>query len=143
MTTAAFVGRTYLERGDGGSPETYTRVCQTFGMSGIGQTNDQIEATNFCSGGSKEYIAGLADGAEVTFELNFETAAQVIRDMIADVQAKATRAFRVVCDDDDDDIANFSFYFVGTCISWVFNPSATDRNTINFTVKISGAITIV
>lgn len=69
---SSFVGNAFLYRGDGGSPEVFTRVCQAFGISGIGQTNEQVDATTFCSGGVKEYIAGLADGTEVTLELNLE-----------------------------------------------------------------------
>lgn len=141
MTTEAFVGKVFLERGDGGSPESYTRVCQIFGISGVGQTNALVDATTFCSNGSREYIPGLADGSEVTLNANFETAAAVLRSMIADVKNKATRAFRIVLDDDIN--PPVTLYFNAACLSWELGPSIDNKNTINFGVKISGDIDIV
>lgn len=140
MTTQAFVGNIFLARGDGGSPEAYTRVCQVFGISGVGQTNEQIEATTFCSGGIKEYIAGLADGQECTLELNFETAAQAIKDMIADVKAKRVRSLRLECDGNGDGVVDLYISYQATCLSWVLNPSPNAKNTINFGFKISGDV---
>jgi hypothetical protein len=140
MTTEAFVGKVFLERGDGGSPETYTRVCQIFGISGVGQTNALVDATTFCSNGSREYIPGLADGSEVTLNANFETAAAVLRSMITDVKNKATRAFRIVLDDDVNPAV--TLYFSAACLSWELGPSIDNKNTINFGVKISGDIDI-
>jgi len=77
MTTEAFVGNVFLHRGKTGSPAEYERVCQVFSIGGLGATNALIDATTFCSGGSREYIGGLADGAEMTLELNYETARRV------------------------------------------------------------------
>lgn len=143
MTTNAFVGKVFLERGDGGSPETYTRVCQIFGIGGLGQTNALVDATTFCSGGSREYIPGLADGSEVTLNANFETASfgtSQLKDMIDDVTDKATRAFQVVLDDGVN--PKVTLAFLAACLSWELGPSIDNKNTINYTVKISGAITI-
>lgn len=149
MTTKAFVGNVFLARGDGGSPEAYTRICAAFGISGVGQQNEQIEATNFCSGGVKEYIAGLADGTEVTLELNLETqlvagsSAQAIRDMITDVKNKATRAFQLQIDGGTNPgTPDLYITYSATCLSWVLNPSINSKNTINFGFKISGDVVI-
>ena len=102
MTTNAFVGEIYLYRGDG-SPATYTKVCQVFSISGVGQTNALVDATTFCSAGSREYVGGLADGTEITVEANYESAAMsdgspegVLYKMIQDVTNKTTREFKVV-----------------------------------------------
>lgn len=138
--TEAFVGKMYLERGDAGSPTTYTRVCQIFGIGGLGQTNALVDATTFCSGGVNEYIGGLADGSEVSLNANFETAAQVLRDMIQDVKDKATRAFRVVADDEINPA--LYFYLSAVCLSWQLGPSVDGKNTIDFGIKISGDIVI-
>lgn len=146
MPNNAFVGNMFLYRGDGGSPQTFSRVCQAFGISGVGQANEQQESTTFCSGGVKEYIAGLADGSEVTFELNYETVqpeAQVILDMIQDVKQKRRRDFEIRVDGDNDgadDDARFSFNL--TCLSWTLNPNVSAKNTITFTGKINGDINI-
>jgi hypothetical protein len=143
MTTDAFVGKVFLERGEGASPEIFTRVCQIFGIGGLGQTNALVDATTFCSGGSREYIAGLADGSELTLNANFETkdfTTSQIKKMIDDVAAKATRAFQVVANDGINPAVTLSF--LAACLSWELGPSIDNKNTINFTVKISGNITI-
>jgi hypothetical protein len=143
MTTNAFVGEIYLYRGDG-SPVSYTKVCQVFSISGVGQTNALIDATTFCSTG-REYISGLADGTEITIEANYESDAMeaspqgIIYKMIDDVKNKVTREFKVV---DENASPHLAFVFSGTCLSWTLNPSVDDRNTITFTVKVSGDITI-
>lgn len=139
----AFVGRVFLARGDGGSPEAFTRVCQNFGISGLGQTNDQIDATTFCDVGSKAYIAGLADGASVTLEMNFETVAPdaaVLAAMRLDVKNKANRDFQIQVEGTTVGVIDLIFQFTATCIGWTLNPSPTAKNSISFAIKISGDI---
>lgn len=138
-----FVGNIFLARATDASPTVFERVCEVFGIGGVGQTNEQVESTTFCSGGVKEYLAGLADGSEVTLELNFKTTVgHVIRDMIQDVKDKRVREFRLECDGDGDGVVDMTFTFDATCLSWVLNPSVNSKNTINFGVKISGDIAI-
>lgn len=139
MTTEAFVGNVFFERGNGGTPEVYTRICQVREISGLGQTNDLIDVTTFCSEGSREYIGGLADGEEVTIGMNYETSSAQIAAMIADVNNKATRAFRLVIDSGSPSVI---ISFSAAAIGWVLNPAVDDANQISFTLKISGDITI-
>lgn len=139
MATEAFVGNIFLDRGNGASPEVFTRVCQVFGLSGLGESNELVEATNFCSAGSREYIGGLADGEEMTVECNYEQGNAALLAMIADVKAKATRNFQVSVEDSSPAEV---FSFAAVCLAWVLNPAVDDRNTISFTLKISGSITI-
>ena len=139
MTTNAFVGNVFLEREKSGSPNEYTRMCEVFGISGLGQVNALIDATTFCSGGSREYIGGLADGTEVTLECNFETGSTAERSLIASVAAKETLGFRLAVDDGSP---TMFFTFDAVCLSWTFNPSVDDRNTISFGLKVSGDIVI-
>jgi hypothetical protein len=140
----AFVGNVFLWRGDGGSPQGFTIVCEAFGISGIGETNDQIESTDFCSGGNKEYIAGLADGSEITLELNFIAKNIAARDIqsqfIADVKNKVVRDFELRVDHDDDGVTDLTFHFAATALSWTLNPSPTAKNSISFGLKISGGV---
>lgn len=148
MSRDAFVGNTILWRGDGASPQNFTAVCEAFGISGIGETNDQIEATDFCSGGVKEYIAGLADGSEITLELNFIAKASAADKMaiqaafIADVKNKAIRDFQLRCDGDGDGITDLTFHWAATALSWTLNPSPTAKNSISFGLKITGGVDI-
>lgn len=148
MSRNAFVGRTILYRGDGASPENFTQVCEAFGISGIGETNDQIDATDFCSAGVKEYIAGLADGSEITLELNFTASAAAAASMaiqaamIADVKNKAIRDYQLRCDGDGDGVTDLTFHWAATALSWTLNPSPTAKNSISFGMKITGGVDI-
>jgi len=138
MTTNAFVGGIKLWREKPGSPGEYTAICQVTDISGLGQTNPLLDATTFCST-AREYIGGLPDGTEMTLTLNFERDATVEFDMIRDVQAQATRGFRVTVEEGSPAI---KFDFDGLCLSWTLNPSVSDINQIVFGLKISGDITI-
>lgn len=142
MATSAFVGKVYFERGDGATPtEVFTRVCQIFSLGGIGQTNALVEATTFCSSGSMEYIGGLADGAEITLEANYERGTNSLKTMITDVTNKRSGNYHIVVGDVGD--ANIeTFAFAALALGWTLNPSVEGRNTISYTVKISGPITI-
>ena len=135
----AFVGNIYFERGDGGSPESFDRVCSVMSLSGLGETNDLVDVTTFCSTGNREYISGLADGQEITVEANYETDSAELASMIADVKAKTNKNYRVVVESGSPTQV---LSFAGTPLSWVLNPSVDDKNTISFTIKISGEIEI-
>lgn len=144
MSKDSFVGHVYLYRGDGGSPENFERLCEVFGISGLGETNELIDATDFCSDGVKEYIAGLADGSELTVEANFiakDVAAMVLQNqMIADVKNKTLRDFQLRCDGDLDGVTDLTLHYAAVPLSWTLNPSPTAKNSISFGFKISGGI---
>lgn len=139
MTTEAFVGEMFLDRGDGASPEVFTRICEVFGISGLGESNELVEATSFCSAGNREYIGGLADGEEITVECNYEQGDAGLLAMITDVKNKTTRNFRVSVEHSSPAEV---FSFAAVCLSWTLNPSVDDRNTISFGLKITGSVTI-
>lgn len=139
VQTDAFVGEWYLEVGDGESPETFTRYCEVTSMSGLGQVNDLIDATTVCSGGSRQYIGGLADGQEVTVEANYSQDDTVQSGLITDVKNKTTRNFQVVIEEGSPDK---TFSFAAAMLGWTLVPSVDDKNMIQFTFKISGDITI-
>lgn len=134
----AFVGKTYFERGDGGSPEAFNRICATFSISGLGQTNELVEVTTFCSNGYREYIGGNADGETVTIEANYDPADSDLNTLMDDVTAKINHNYRVVIEEGSPQTV---LSFAATPMSWVINPSVDDRNTVSFTYKISGDIT--
>lgn len=138
MSVRGFVGKIYLELGEG-SPSTFTRLCEATGISGVGQTNELIDDTDFCSNGTREYIAGLADGQEVTVNLKFkQDSTSKIRTLINSVANRGTVELRLVVEEDSPSLLTIRFFAVS--LGWVLNPSFTERNMIDFTFKISGAI---
>lgn len=139
MTTKAFVGKVFLEVGNGASPEVFTRYCEMTSLGGLGQLNSLVDVTTFCSGGSKEYVGGLADGKEVTVEANYDPDNATQAALIAGVKAKSTLHFEVVVEDDSPATV-FSFH--GAMLGWEMVPNISAQNKVSFTFKISGDITI-
>jgi hypothetical protein len=135
----AFIGKMFFERGDGASPEGFARVCQVFSISGLGKTKTLVDVTTFCSNGTREYIPGLADGQEMTIEANYEIGDPNLANLMADADSDTNKNYRVVVGEGSPTTV---FSFAGVPLSWVVNPSVDNRNTITFTIKISGDITV-
>jgi len=70
--TQARIGyRTKLQRSNGASPPEYYTVAEVRNVGGPSLSRDAPEATNMDSDdGWKEFVKGLKDGGEVTFEVN-------------------------------------------------------------------------
>ena len=137
--TAATISKWKAFLGSVGSPVTYTSIEEVFTISGVGQKNDLLDVTSFDSpAGTKEFIGGLADGQEVSIECNYIATAPQQLALLAAVNAKVNRQFRVSY----VGISPAKTYnFTGTPVSWEVTPSVDNKNTIKFSVKISGAIT--
>ena len=134
----AFIGNIFFER-EGSTPGQYDRVCEVFSITGVGETNSLEDVTTFCSGGYREFIGGLADGEEMSIEANYGTSNSMTSLMIDDVKAKTNKNYRLVIEDGSPTTV---MSFAGTPLSWVLNPSVDSKNTISFTVKISGEVAI-
>ena len=71
MTAATLGYGTLLKMGDGASPEVFTTIGEVGDFEDSDDT-ELVEATNHDSLGSRrEYIAGLIDGAEIQFPVNY------------------------------------------------------------------------
>jgi hypothetical protein len=125
------------------SPETMSAVPEVRSLSGLGKTNPLVDVTNFDSA-AREYIAGLADGQEVTLECNYLPGNTVQGNMITGVNNGVNRYLRVRVQDAVHSPTTTKTYTMEvTMLSWVLNPSFEDANTMTFTMKISGDITVV
>lgn len=70
MTSAVIGAGSTLQLGSGASPQVYTTIAEVLRCGPIGSTNPEVDVTNLDST-AKEYIAGLADGNTVEFDLNY------------------------------------------------------------------------
>lgn len=135
----AFTAGLEVKRGDGESSEVFTAISEIVSLGGLGQSNDQIEVTNFDSAGSKEYIGGLADGSELTIECNFLPADVTQQALIGDVDAKTTRNIEITI---TDGTTPKVYTFATAPLKWEISPAVDSQNKISFTLKISGVITV-
>ena len=137
VVSKAFVGKFYLEIGDGNSPQAYARYCEITDLKGLGVKNDQVEVTTFCSGGRKEYISGLGDGSEMTFGANYSLDEPIQEGLMDDVDDKVNRDFQVVVGDDSP-----HRLFSGTLamLSYDIAPSVSKQNVVTFVGKQTGLL---
>lgn len=70
MTLAVLGKNATLGLGSGASPQVYTTIAEVLRCGSIGSSNPEVDVTNLDST-AKEYIAGLADGNNVDFEVNW------------------------------------------------------------------------
>lgn len=139
MPTQANISRWKFRKATAASPATYNDIEEVFSISGLGKTNELVDVTNFDSPvGTKEFIAGLADGSEINVEANYIPNAAQQDAMVAAVNAGTTINFQVAYVGVSPEE---TFSFAGVPLSWSVSPSPTQQNTISFTVKVSGDIT--
>ncbi len=136
MATNAFYAGMIYSIGDGADPEVFATLEEVTDLSGFGETSELIEVTHFGSGGSKEYIAGLADGKEITITCNH------VMDAVQQVFVKGNKGetgnIRIAYTDGTN---TETYDFAAVYLGWETNPSQSDKNSITFTFKISGGIT--
>ena len=70
MTLAVLGSGATLQLGSGASPQVYTTIAEVLRCGPIGSTNPEVDVTNLDST-AKEYIAGLADGNSLEFDVNW------------------------------------------------------------------------
>ena len=70
MTSAVLGKGATLQLGSGASPQVYTTIAEVLRCGPIGSSNPEVNVTNLDST-AQEYIAGLADGNTVDFDVNW------------------------------------------------------------------------
>lgn len=139
MATRATVGYLNLAfQAYTGSPITYRTLEEVTDVSGLGVDSPLIDVTNFDSTpGTKEFVAGPAEGKEVTVTCNLTWQTYQLL-LINYVDNKRSTSFKMTWTGVSP---NRTKTFTAACAGYSFGPSLTAANSITFTLKISGAIT--
>lgn len=87
-----------LQRGDGGGPEVFTTIAEVTNFKGLDENAPQIDVTSLDSA-AMEYIGGLVDGSEITFDCNFVGRDAQQQGLRADLRAGTTRNFKLIAND--------------------------------------------
>jgi hypothetical protein len=141
MATAATISGFSFLLGTAASPQVLTAIEEVISVSGVGKTNQLLDVTNFDSdAGTREYIAGLAEGDEITVECNWKSGATMQLAAMVAVDSGATRNARLRYNNSSP---QRSWSFGAVCLGYAVAPSSTEQNRITFTYKISGAVTRV
>jgi len=137
--TQATISNWQFYIGTDASPQVLSAIEEVFSVSNVGKTTSLVDVTNFDStNNTREYIAGLADGDEITVEANYYPAATNQGVAMTAVDNQATRLGRLSYTGVSPE-KTWSFSMV--CLGYSVVPSPTERNTVQFTFKITGDVT--
>jgi hypothetical protein len=99
MTTKATSTRGIkLQRGDGAGSETFTTIAEVTNIKGPSEKAPQLDATSFDST-AMEYIAGLVDAGDLTFDVNFVASDVQQQGLRTDMRAGTKRNFKLILAD--------------------------------------------
>lgn len=127
---------TKFQRGDGASPEVFATIGEATNISGPALERDTIDVTSHDStNGFREWVGGLKDGGEVSFEVNYDPSIHnVLYDDLNDTQP---RNYKVILPDGvDGDGAEWAFQAFLTGVGQEY--PMDDKLTNEFTFKVSG-----
>src|SRR6185369_2297065 len=108
-TNAKSTKNVKLQRGDGAGSESFTTIAELTTFKGPGEKAPQIDVTSFDST-AREFIAGLTDNGELTFDLNFVGSDAQQQGLRTDSRAGTLRNFKLNLNDhvSDPTIASFA-----------------------------------
>ena len=148
MTVAAVKALgTLLKRGDGGGPEIFATVAEVLNISGPSLSLETIDVTSH--GGWREFITGLANGGEITLELNYipdnashDATAGLLKDFedqISGVLA-TPRNYELVFPDTSNTTWTFAAWI--TAFETTASASGTEKLGASVTLTITGQPTL-
>jgi len=136
MTAAVLGKNATLQLGSGASPQVYTTIAEVLRCGPIGSTNPEVDVTNLDST-AKEYIAGLADGNNVEFDVNY-IAGNTQQDSLRTSQAAgSTVNLRMVWQTSPNTNAQFDLVLLGFQMG---ETSAETQVSATVSGRISGSI---
>jgi predicted secreted protein len=136
--TAAVLGKgATLQLSDDASPEVFTTIAEVLRCGPIGATNPEVDVTNLDST-AKEYIAGLADGNTVDFDVNF-IAGNTQQAALRSAQAAGqTKHLRMIWQTSPNTTADFQLVM----LTFEMGETTPESQVMaSFSGRISGAIT--
>jgi hypothetical protein len=121
-----------------GAPGTWATVTETVKLGGPVMKMDMKEVTEMLSPNTfKEFIAGLRDGGQVTFELNYLPKDAVQTKLITDFQLGTNKKWQIVL---PGSLGTWSFSGFVSDLSPAI--PIDDRATVTGTIKITGMPTL-
>lgn len=125
-----------LQRGDGGGTEVFTTIGEVVNVKGPGEKAASLDATSFDSV-AMEFIAGLSDSGELTFDLNFIGNDAQQQGLRTDMRAGTLRNFKLILTDHATTPTTISFAAIVLAAPEV-SASVNQVIKASATLKISG-----
>lgn len=140
---AFFAQGTRLQVSDGTTPTpTFTTIFEALSISGPGMTADVIDVTSHSStGGFREFIGGLKDGGEITFDVNLDPTNAThndtvgLRRLLLDGTVRAYQMHYT-------DTAASTDTFNGVVVGFEVSAPVDAQLMASMTIKITGPVTL-
>ena len=137
MTVAVLGSGATLQLGSGASPQVYTTIAEVLRCGPIGSTNPEVDVTNLDST-AKEYIAGLADGNSLEFDVNWISSNTQQTSLRTQQASGSTVNMRMVWQTSPNTTAVFDLVLLSFEIS---ETSAESQVMASISGRITGSIT--
>ena len=122
--------------------DTYTDVAQLTDISGPNVSVDEIDISSHDSDDTyREFVAGMRDGGEVSFEGNFLNTHDTLEaagDILDLLHGGNVESWKIVFPDDDDT----EWAFDGFVTAFETTGNFEDKATFTATIKVSGKPTL-
>lgn len=142
MSTNAAIGwSTLFKSGNGATPEVFATIAEVTSITPPAFSRDTVDATHEQSPyGFREFIPGLTDAGEVSFDMNFVPDSSDVAAFLAEFEAAGGAAVKnrqIVFPDGS--------YFVFAGILTGYEPDAPidDKMSASVTIKVTGKPTLV
>lgn len=113
-TKATSTKKIRLQRGDGADPtEAFTTIAEVTNIKGPGEKAPQLDASSFDSE-AMEFIAGLPDSGELTFDVNFVGSDVQQQGLRTDLRNGTLRNFKLILNDHATTPTTISFAAIVT-----------------------------
>lgn len=128
---------TVVKRGDGADPEVFTRIDECIEIPEIGEENPLVDVT-YTDAEAREYIAGIAEGMEMDFSFNYNSADTQQAGLIEDVKDKVNRNFQITVPAATTKTLEMTL----VCLKWSLESMFDKQIVLHFKGKVSGAVSI-
>ena len=139
MSQAISAANTYITKGAGTSPETYTgEIAEVFSIGGPKPDSEEIDVTHLRSPArTREYIQSFLMPGEVPMVLNWipsDATQDEVTGIVADYLSGAIHSYRVTYPDGSTD--TFNAY-----VKSYEHPAVTGQKlSLNVTLRVTGAV---
>lgn len=137
MTTMAYSSHgTLIKRGDGAGIEVFTTIALVKDIKGPGRSLGTEETTHQAST-SAEYVAGVPDAGEISFDMDYDPSDTQQQGLVTDMTGRTLRNFKVIF----PDAGAAEYAFAAFVTKFETDMKVKGALTASVTLKISGAIT--
>lgn len=141
MTTSAMNAHgTLLKLGDGAMSEAFTTIAEVLDINGPNLARGSLDATSHSSGGWKEKVAGIKDGGQVTFDINWVPGNATHANstgLLSFFDDGEAHNFQLV----ENDASTLTWSFAAICTGFTTTKPVDGIRKGSITLDITGAVT--